>query len=215
MGVGMTRPRQFDENAVLDAAIDCFWVHGYQSTSIRDLSAKTGVSGASLYNAFRNKRSLFLKALDRYMAFTLSERIVRCRQLPPRKAIETFLSEIIDRSLSDLQRKGCLLVNSALDVAPHDRRTREAVSGFLSRIEAFFLEQIDAGQADGSISPSANKEDAARHLLGVVVGMRVLSRVRPEPELLNGLVSSALVVLGGPGAMETKGERTVLSSEAG
>ena len=59
----MARPREFDESAALDAAVDCFWREGYEATSVRDLAARMGITGTSLYNAFGDKRSLFRQAL--------------------------------------------------------------------------------------------------------------------------------------------------------
>src|SRR5258708_38957445 len=64
---GMARPGEFDETAVLDAAAQCFWAHGYEATSIRDLIAKTGVTGATLYNAFGDQRALYQEPLDYYV----------------------------------------------------------------------------------------------------------------------------------------------------
>src|SRR5258708_13731747 len=66
-GHGMARTRELDETAVLDAAAQCFWARGYEATSVRDLIEKTGITGASLYNAFGDKRSLYQKALDHYV----------------------------------------------------------------------------------------------------------------------------------------------------
>ena len=55
----MARPREFDENAVLEMAMQCFWERGYQATSIRDLAERMSMTGASLYNAFGDKRHLY------------------------------------------------------------------------------------------------------------------------------------------------------------
>ena len=62
----MARPREFNEDAALDAAMHCFWAKGYQATSVRDLEAETGLTTPSLYNAFGDKRALFRRALERY-----------------------------------------------------------------------------------------------------------------------------------------------------
>ena len=63
----MARPREFDDAAVLDAAIDCFWAEGFGGTSIRDLSERMGISGPSLYNAFGDKHGLFIQSIERYL----------------------------------------------------------------------------------------------------------------------------------------------------
>jgi TetR/AcrR family transcriptional repressor of nem operon len=191
----MARPRKFDEDAVLDAAVQCFWSRGYEATSVRDLIGKTGLTGASLYNAFGDKRALYQRALDRYVEGGVEDRIRRCEAMAPREAIGAYFGEILNRSLDDREHKGCMLVNSALEVAPHDPGFRENVAGVLVRIEAFFHRCVSEGQADGTITSSLSAEDLARHLLGVLMGVRVLARVRPDRALLEGVVGPALALL--------------------
>jgi TetR/AcrR family transcriptional repressor of nem operon len=192
---GMARPREFEEGAVLDAAVLCFWAQGYDATSVKDLVARTGLTAASLYNAFGDKRALYQKALDHYVEAGISDRILRCEALPPLAAIEAFFDEILTRSLEDPDRKGCMLVNAALDVAPHDPEFRTAVATVLSRIEAFFLRCLEAGQADGTITRSQAAATLAQHLLGILMGIRVLARVRPERPLLQGILTPAMALL--------------------
>jgi TetR/AcrR family transcriptional regulator, transcriptional repressor for nem operon len=191
----MARPREFDEDAVLDAAVQCFWKQGYEATSVRDLVAHTGITAASLYNAFGDKRSLYGRALDHYVEASIADRIRRCEALPPGRAIEVFFEEIVKRSLSDRDRKGCLLVNAALDAAPHDPGFRRVVAAVLVQIEAFFVACVRAGQTDGTITRSLSAEALAQHLLGVLMGIRVLARVRPERALLEGVAAPALALL--------------------
>jgi TetR/AcrR family transcriptional repressor of nem operon len=195
----MARPREFDEDAVVDAAVECFWSRGYDATSVRDLIKRTGLTGASLYNAFGDKRSLYHRALNHYVAGSILDRISRCKELAPREAIDSFFKEILKRSLADRQHKGCMLVNAALDVAPHDPGFQAIVAEVLTRIEQFFFVAIKAGQANGTITLSSPAADLARHLLGVLMGVRVLARVRAERALLEGVVATALALLDRPG----------------
>lgn len=191
----MARPREFDADVVLDAVMECFWRRGYEATSVRDLIETTGLTGASLYNAFGDKRALFRTALEHYIESSIGERIRRCEALPPRKAISAFFDEILSRSLSDRKYKGCMLVNAALEIAPHDAEFRTIIAGVLIRIETFFLRCIETGQAEGTITCSLSAQNLARHLLGVLMGVRVLARVRPERALLEGAVVPALALL--------------------
>jgi TetR/AcrR family transcriptional regulator, transcriptional repressor for nem operon len=191
----MARPREFDEGFVLAAAIQCFWNRGYEATSVKDLVGKTGITAASLYNAFGDKRTLFRAALDHYIKSSVGERIQRCEALPAREAIETFFQDILNRSLSDRDHKGCLLVNSALEIAPHDSEFLEIIANVFRRIEKFFLKCVKAGQADGTITRSVPAQNLAHHLLAVLLGVRVLARVRPERALLEGVVAPALALL--------------------
>jgi TetR/AcrR family transcriptional repressor of nem operon len=185
----MARPREFDEAAVLDAAIERFWQSGYEATSVRDLADEMNIAGASLYNAFGDKRSLYERALNRYLDQTFRERIRRLEpSLPPREAIIAFLQEIVKRSLADKQRRGCMLVNSAIESAPHDAKFFDIVAIFLDEVERFFFRCVSNGQKDGTITRAYSAEDLSRSLLGALLGIRVLARVRPERKLLEGLL---------------------------
>jgi TetR/AcrR family transcriptional repressor of nem operon len=194
----MARPREFDEGVVLDAAVLCFWSQGYEATSVKDLVERTGITTASLYNAFGDKRAIYRKALDHYVEGSVAERIRRCEKMAPREAVGAFFEEILKRSIGDRERKGCMLVNAALDMAPHDPAFRKIVAEVLTDIEAFFLTCVKAGQADGSITRSLPAETLSHHLLGVLMGIRVLARVRPERALLEGVIGPSLALLDRP-----------------
>jgi TetR/AcrR family transcriptional repressor of nem operon len=190
----MPRPRAFDEESVLEAAMHRFWRHGYAGTSVRDLGQAMGMGQASVYNAFGDKRRLFARCLDRYMEMGMRARIARLEaELPPRRAIETLLAEIVARSLRD--RLGCLLVNSALELGPHDGEMGRVVTARLAELEGFFLRALRGGQRDGSISIARDAVDLARLLVALVMGLRVLARGRPDRALLEGAVRQTLVLL--------------------
>jgi len=194
----MARPREFDEEAVLDAAMQCFWAHGYESTSVKDLIESTGLTAASLYNAYGDKRAMFRTALDHYIEKSIGARLHRSESLPSRDAIRAFFEDILRRSLSDRERKGCMIVNCALEVAPHDKEFRVTIVETLGRLEQFFLHCVERGQADGTITSAVPAVGLAQHLLGVLMGVRVLARVRPERPLLQGVINTALAFLDGP-----------------
>jgi len=191
----MARPREFDEDKVLDAAVICFWTRGYEATSVRDLATAMGITCASLYNSFGDKRSLFRRALDHYISKSFADRARRVSALPPRQALTAFFDEVIDRSLADPECKGCLLVNSATEVAPHDPELRAAISEVFIRIEEFFRDCVTRGQAEGTIARQQTADDLARLLLGAMVGIRTLVRARPERALLEGIIRPVFALL--------------------
>src|SRR5271163_4220014 len=134
----MARPREFDEVTALEAAIECFWHRGYEATSVRDLADKMGISGPSLYNAYGDKRALFVQALEHYLDHSARALIERLENsLPPKQAVRRFIEEIIERSVNDPERRGCFLINSALEVAPHDKQLGALIADRLAEIEAF------------------------------------------------------------------------------
>jgi TetR/AcrR family transcriptional repressor of nem operon len=192
----MARPREFDETAALDAAVACFWQRGYEATSVRELADKMGISAPSLYNAYGDKHALFVRALERYLDRSMRARIRRLEEsLPPKRAVHRFIEEIIAHSLNDQERRGCFLINSALEVAPHDRKLGALIADRLAEIEAFFCRSIKTAQGQGKIPRDRVAKDLARLLLGVVLGVRVLARSKPERALLEGIARPALALL--------------------
>ena len=198
----MARPREFDEMTAVEAATSCFWRDGYEATSVRDLAACMGITGASLYNAFGDKRSLFRQVLQYYAERSTRERIARLEaSMPPKQAPCTFLNEIVERSLDDPDRRGCFLVNSAIEIAPHDPEPAVEIATYLE-IEAFFRRTINAAQAQGDVPTDRDPADLARLLLGVTLAVRVLTRSQPQRELPEGTVRLALALLNGPNQPE-------------
>jgi TetR/AcrR family transcriptional repressor of nem operon len=195
----LARPREFDEEEVLDAAIECFWRRGLEATSVRDLAEATGVNQPSLYNAFGDKRELFAQALERYANRSMRERIERLEQKhPPKDAIRAFFRELVSRTLSDPNHRGCLIVNSALEVAPHDAELRAVIASYLGEIEAFFGRCLRRLRDSGDLSSGLDPKDTARLLLGVLLGVRVAARAKPERALLEGMIRPALALLDHP-----------------
>jgi TetR/AcrR family transcriptional regulator, transcriptional repressor for nem operon len=192
----MARPREFDEVTALEAAMECFWHRGYEATSVRDLADKMGISAPSLYNAYGDKHALFVQALEHYLDHSARALIKRLENsLPPKRAVRRFIEEIIERSVNDCERRGCFLINSALEVAPHDRELGALIADRLAEIEAFFYRSIKTAQAEGAVPRDSVAKDLARLLLGVLLGIRVLARSKPERALLEGVARPALALL--------------------
>jgi TetR/AcrR family transcriptional repressor of nem operon len=154
------------------------------------------ISAPSLYNTYGDKHALFAQALERYLDCSARALIKQLEDsLPPKQAIRRFIEEIIKRSVNDRERRGCFLVNSALEVAPHDRKLGAFIADRLAEIEAFFCQSIKRAQAEGTVPRDRVAKDLARLLLGVLLGIRVLARSKPERALLEGVARPALALL--------------------
>src|ERR1700754_646548 len=177
----MARPREFDETAVLDAAVQHFWRYGYETTSVRGLANAMGMTNASLYNAFGDKRSLFRMAIERYVETTIEAPIHRLEcAASSRQAIGAFFGQIVNASLKDQDRKGCLLVNSVLELSLDDSDLKGVVADVFDQIELFFRRTIVVGQSTHEIPPTHSANELACLLLGALLGIRVLARVGPS-----------------------------------
>lgn len=189
----MPRNLQFDQESALDLALDQFWVHGFNDTSMRDLAGQLGVSLSSLYNTFGGKRELFLTVLGRYGSHYLSARLDALEQdHSPLEAIRELFRGIVEDSLSDPIRKGCFLVNTALELSPHDEGIGAKVRDQLDAMEAFLTRALRRAKKDGTLSINTRVAPLASHLMASLLGIRVLARANPAPSKLRQIVEGAL-----------------------
>lgn len=168
--------KSFNEEQAIEQAMRVFWQKGYESASMADLIAQTGITRGSLYNAFGDKRSLFLKALLRYE----QDRQVVLAELEaldqPRTAIHTFFDTTVARTAADEDHKGCFLFNTSLELSAHDEQVRDIVCRGVNLVEAFFRRCIEVGQARGEIPLTHDPATKAKTLLACIVAIRVLGR---------------------------------------
>lgn len=190
----MGRNRTFDEEDIVARAVALFWRHGYTATSIRDLERATGLTSASLYNAFGDKKSLFKLALQHYLDRSSRQRIASLDGSDdPRSAIEDFLRAVVASSASS--RDGCLLINSATEVAAHDPEIGKAVSTGLKEVEDALARAVARGQRVGAISRRLTPAALARTLLATIISIRVMSRTSVAASYLHALVDSQIDML--------------------
>jgi len=194
---GPGRPREFNMDKVLDHAIVTFRSRGYTATSINDLSRATGLTAGSLYKAFADKRALFAAAFDRYTSLrnsALRERLDKANSgLARLREILLFYVE----SSYDLEgRRGCMVVGGIVELDTYDQALADGVSRALRRNESLLIELIVQGKADGSITADINVETAARLVLCILLGMRVMGKTGRTKEEMAGLVELALKVVG-------------------
>ena len=194
----MARPREFDREAVLDQAIEVFWQHGYEGTSVQDLVDSMGINRGSLYGAFGDKHRLFLAALHRYeetFHSTISERLAEGGS--PMQAIRGVFEDVVQECSCDEGRKGCLMTNSAVELAAHDRDTATLVAANFSRVEEAFVKVLRHAQSDGEIGKKQNPRALGRFLTSSLQGLRVMGKACPDRALLGDVVRVTLSVLAG------------------
>ena len=144
--------KQFDVDQALAKAMQAFWARGYEATSMQDLVTCMGLNRGSLYATFGDKRSLFIQALRHYRTVHLHDWVAALsRAHGPRDTIIAAFDQAIATVVEGGSRDGCLLVNTALELSPHDEEVSEFVSACLIEMEAFFRNTIEHGQAAGEI----------------------------------------------------------------
>lgn len=185
--------KDFDEELVVDRAMKVFWAKGYEATSISDLVEAMQINKGSLYNAFGSKKLLFTRALLKYDRENRQGSLEKLEAMDsPLLAIKTLFDSLIEESRSDRQHKGCLLVNTALDLPNQPTEIHGVVSSALRDFEAFFRRSIKLGQKRGEVAAGLDADEAAKWLLAQVVGLRVLARGAFDVAGLKAIRSQAL-----------------------
>lgn len=185
--------KQFDQDVVLDRAMQTFWRKGYTATSMQDLVETMEINRASIYATFGDKRSLFLASLRMFDASVRLEVLSRLRRgRKPAAAIKALFESFLEQAMDGGFNRGCLITNTALELAAHDPEIAGIVAEAQTEIESFLRDRILAGQATGEIRFELDAATTARGLLASLIGLMVLIRSRPEKPLLKSVVSEAL-----------------------
>ncbi len=195
----MARPREFDREQVLDQAIEVFWQHGYEGTSIQHLVDRMGIHRGSLYCAFGDKHGLFLAALDRYEEVFHSRILERLAEGghrgKARRAIRRVFEDIVGSCAGSAGRRGCLMTNSAVELAAHDRDTAARVIANLSRLEEALCTALRTAQAEGELARKHDARALARFLASSLQGLRVMGISCPDRTVLRDVARVTLSVL--------------------
>ena len=195
----MGKMPKYEMDEVLTKIMRQFWRHGYSATSIRDIEKATGLFRGSLYHAFGDKREMFMRALHRYDQLYREAPIKELeKHSSPRQAVlavfEAAASEVMENGSSD----GCLEVNIALELGAHDLEVASILTGAFTGMTEFLHTSIRRGQANGEISTEVDPELTAKSLLGLFLGLRVLSRVSPDESFLESVLGQAEALLPSP-----------------
>jgi AcrR family transcriptional regulator len=192
----MARNREFDPKEALEKAMMVFWQKGYVDTSIDDLVDATGVSRYGLYAEFGSKRGLFLASLDYYQENAVQAFFGIVEQagaaLPE---IRLYFDKILDFYSQPAGKLGCLMCNSATEVAPHDQGVKEKVNGAMERMTTGFGVALTNAKKRGEVKSKLNIKQAADFLTGVLLGASVMVRSGANKKMIRNTVEMSLASL--------------------
>lgn len=163
------RPREFEEDLVLNAAMHTFWNQGYEGTSLKNLCSATGLHKGSLYQAFGDKHQLFLKSLKYYMEQSFKE-VAASAYLhdSPMANLRSLLNEITAKCIKG---EGCMVINSLVEMAPHDQEVKEMIDQSYAMKQRFLTDLIDRAQRDGEITIKQDPDRLAAVLMVTLAGL--------------------------------------------
>ncbi|MFE6036515.1 TetR/AcrR family transcriptional regulator [Streptomyces sp. NPDC056452] len=193
----MARTKEFDPDAALQAALELFWRRGYEATSIADLVEHLGIGRASIYATFGNKHELYLKAVDRYSEerdpLLLTELSQPGPALPAvRATVRRFASEAA--SPGD-RLNGCLITNTAAELAPHDPAAARRVEVSWEHFETLLQSALVRARAQGELPEDRDPRALARMLLVLLQGVRIVGKASSDPARVRDATEQALTLL--------------------
>ena len=192
----MSRVKEFDEAEVLDQALELFRARGFKHTSFADLVDELGVSRQSLYDTYGDKHALYQTALKRYLDRGLDgiRRKLEDTGTPVREAFTGFFEAMIAGSCAN-GSPGCLMVNSRVELSPHNADTRALAQTHAREIEGIFVFRLSAAQRKGEIAKSKDPVALARFFYHTILGLAVASRALGDKESLRQSARLALQTL--------------------
>jgi AcrR family transcriptional regulator len=197
----MARPRTFDEERALDAAMHTFWEKGYEATSTQDLCDATGLGRSSIYNTFKSKHDLFQRALARYLTTMAAAQLAMLDdpERPAADRVRAVLAQVIESEaecrVAAGRALGCLGVNTIVELAARDPAAAALVQRDTERRLAAFRAVLQAGRRDGSITSARDPDALARFLNATVAGLRVSSQGGADRAALEAVAEVAMGAL--------------------
>ena len=169
----MPRPREFDLDEALDAAMGAFWRRGYEGTSLADLMHAMGLQKGSIYKAFGDKHALFLCALQRYLdTMHETQRDTLAGARSPRAALQAWLDRLIEAApVEGGGCRGCLAVNTLVELGPHDEQARAILEAHFEQVRQLLIAQIREGQERREIRADIDAGHCAQFLMTMAAGL--------------------------------------------
>ncbi len=193
----MPRPKSFDEDAVLDEAVQLFWERGYEGTSLADLEAHLGLGRQSLYNTFGDKQTLFLKALERYEQQVGSEALAQLNA--PGAGLEeirAFFRASVKPLTASGPRRACLVVNTILERGSQDADTLLRCNHARATLERTFRRALAHAKSRGELPEDLDVEATSTYLVVQNYGLNVLAKTGATEGELRAVVEVLLAGLG-------------------
>lgn len=194
----MGRKLEFEPSEALEKAMWVFWEKGFARTSIEELELATGVGRKSLYRAFRDKHALFLQALAGYRQMMAREHLAPLRRETAGVAeVRALLLRLVELGASPLGHLGCLICNTAMELAGEDPEAARQVGAYLEEVRAALRTALGQAAARGELALAGPElERRVNILFGAIQSLCVLGRARAEPKVLADVAEGALAALG-------------------
>ncbi|MED3397765.1 TetR/AcrR family transcriptional regulator [Bacillus wiedmannii] len=192
----MARTREFDEDQVLDAAMQLFWEKGYEATSLSDLTSRMGIQRPSIYSTFGDKKELFEAALRKYTMSRASDiRNKLQSHSSVKESFSIFFADVVNEEYAGDLSKGCFCINTMVELAPHDERFEILTREHQMYLAVIFQETIERGIQSGELEVNTDAKSLAQALIVALIGLTVMMKSRPQRTFVDNVIATTLTLL--------------------
>ena len=192
----MSRPKEFNPDDAIEKAMQVFWHKGYEATSMEDLLTAMDLNRGSLYDTFGDKRTLFLKVMDRYCTTFAGPKFSLLDQPGPAlPTLRRFISGMIEGGLADPQRRGCLIANTVMELSPHEKEIAGTLRQALKMVEDTFFKVLARAKQQGELKPDKDPRALARFLTTMMQGTIVMIKAGASTDVVKQTAETALSIL--------------------
>jgi len=194
----MPRLKEFNPNEALEKAMHVFWHKGYEATSMEDLLTAMDINRGSLYATFGDKHELFMQTMDLYCSGGSgvgSKLSILSQPGPALPLIRQFIGAMMEFGLADPQRRGCLIANTAMELAPHQIDVAKKISARLQSLEEAFFKLLTRAASEGELARNKNPRALARVLVTMMQGTIVMIKAGTPADVVRQTAETALSIL--------------------
>lgn len=192
----MGRKLEFSREKALHTAMESFWAHGYEQTSMRDLAEQLGLHLGSVYNALGDKEKVFEAALRLNFEEEVLPHVRKLQDEPDAlKALSNSITSVADECTGVTQGHGCFLVNSLLEVAHINDNITKLMHGYLKQVEDVVTATVERAQKTGQIASNRDARKLAQFIMAVKFNMRTLAKLKMPHEMIRNICDTALEAL--------------------
>jgi len=195
----MARKKEFDPQKAVQQAMEVFWEKGYDGTTLDDLCIAMNIRRGSLYGTFKDKRSLYMEAINQYVLLNYPTELASINGTSPLTIIRQLFQKIVDEVVSDKQQRGCLMINTITELSHSDDPEIAQITKFcyttVENIQLLFVNLLAEAQSQGEIEANVNINAKAQFLFNALIGIRITSMVKRDRQMLENIMEETLTAL--------------------
>ena len=195
----MARKKEFDPQKAIHQAMEVFWQKGYEATSIDDLCQAMDIRRGSLYSTFKDKRSLYIEAVNQYVRMNYPSELPTAMGMSPLEALQYMFQTMVDDAVDDKQQRGCFMINTITELSNSDDKDiaeiAQLCNGNVSKVQQLFVELLTEAQSQGEMGENVDLEAKAQFLMNSLMGIRITGMVTRDRIVLENIMREALYTL--------------------